>query len=161
MHYVHNLYERIVMPRLIATLGFIGYLPAPGTCATLVTLLLVYGLYSMGASLYLYALSIVIATIVGFYASKNALRYFHHHDPCEMVIDELVGCLITFFAVPLSVSSVIVGFMLFRFFDITKIGGIRWLERRPGAWGIMLDDIGAGIASNVILQGLYGSSLFS
>jgi phosphatidylglycerophosphatase A len=75
-----------------------------------------------------------------------------HDDPAEIVIDEVVGCMITFFMVPLTMQWAMLGLVLFRFFDIFKIGGIRRLERFVSAWGVMLDDIAAGIVSNVIIQ---------
>jgi len=150
----------------ISTLGPIGYLPAPGTWASMITLVIIYWLHLLHISTYAYALFIFLSCIVAWYAVVYSLDYFRtrashrqmgknwglNHDPSEIIIDEVVGCLITFFMVPLTIKSMIFGFILFRFFDIFKPCGLKMLEGMGGAWGILLDDIGAGILSNLILQ---------
>ena len=74
-------------------------------------------------------------------------------DPSEAVIDEVVGMGISLLFVPKSIALYIVAFLLFRFFDITKIYPIKKFEKLPGGWGIMLDDVVAGIFSLGVLQG--------
>lgn len=136
--------------KYLSTLGPIGYLPAPGTCATLATLPL---LYYMAELEVVYQIIMILGLIlVAAYCIKRALIYFNHRDPSYIVIDELVGCLITFIAIPITVPSVIAGFCLFRFFDILKPLGLKRLEYFGGYWGILFDDIGAGILSNIVLQ---------
>jgi phosphatidylglycerophosphatase A len=139
----------------IATLGSIGYLPAPGTIATFATLPLMYLLRSTLPELWYIAF--IIATIAfGFYAIKKALPFFNGAtDPSAIVFDEFIGCLITFIALPVSWSYLVAGFALFRFFDISKIFGIRFFECIPGASGIIADDVVAAIFSTVILHIIY------
>ncbi|OGW89898.1 MAG: hypothetical protein A3A73_01345 [Omnitrophica bacterium RIFCSPLOWO2_01_FULL_50_24] len=73
-------------------------------------------------------------------------------DPNSVVIDEVVGMLISFCFVPVTWKTLAVGFVLFRTFDIVKPPPIRWVERLPKGFGIVLDDVAAGIYANLILQ---------
>ncbi len=137
----------------IATLGPIGYLTVPGTIATIVTIPFMFWLRMLFPSPFVYGGIVFLFLIVSLWVVHKARRYFkRHEDPPEIVIDEVVGCLITFWVIPLSTSSVIVGLLLFRFFDIFKIGGIRYVERLNGCWGIVLDDVVAALMSNIILR---------
>jgi phosphatidylglycerophosphatase A len=70
-------------------------------------------------------------------------------DPSIIVIDEIVGMWITLLFLPKTVPVMIIGFLAFRFFDIVKPQPARSLERVPGGWGIMLDDLVAGVYANV------------
>ncbi len=136
----------------IATLGPIGYLTAPGTIATTVTIPIVFWLRTFFSSS-IYSGILVGATIVSLWVVHKARRHFkRHEDPPEIVIDEFVGCLFTFWAVPLCTSSIIIGLLLFRFFDVLKVGGAGYAERLSGSWGIVLDDIVAALVSNLILR---------
>ena len=140
----------------IATLGPIGYLTVPGTIATIVTIPLMFWLRMLFPSPFVYGGIVFLFLIVSLWVVHKARRYFkRHEDPPEIVIDEVVGCLITFWAIPLSTSSVIVGLLLFRFFDISKIGGAHYAERLNGSWGIVLDDVVAALISNMILRLLF------
>lgn len=73
-------------------------------------------------------------------------------DPQFVVIDEVAGQLITLIAVPVSWKSVLLGFILFRGFDIVKPPPVRQLEHLPEGIGIVLDDVGAGLYALVIMQ---------
>jgi len=128
-------------------------LPASGTMATLVTLPLVYNLQVSMPLTSWYIAACVIAGIIGLVAVHKTLHYRKQYDdPSEIVIDELVGCLITFVGIAWSVESVLLGLVLFRFFDIFKVAGISYVQYLQAEWGIMLDDVVAGILSNVILH---------
>lgn len=140
------------LSKSIATLGPIGYLTAPGTWASTITLGIVYAAHVLHVSSLMYALFTFSSCIVAWYAVVYSLDYFRSSDPSEIVIDECVGCLVTFSGVPCTMATLMVGFLLFRFFDIKKPFGLKKLEGMGGAWGILLDDIGAGILSNLILQ---------
>lgn len=73
-------------------------------------------------------------------------------DPSYIVIDEVVGSCVTFFCVPLSGYFLLAGFILFRFFDIYKPCGVVFLEQLPGAFGVVCDDILAGLYALLMLQ---------
>jgi len=72
--------------------------------------------------------------------------------PRPIVIDEVVGQLIALFSVPAEWGWIFLGFFLFRLFDVLKPRPIRDLERLPGGWGIMADDVLAGLVSALIVQ---------
>lgn len=93
-----------------------------------------------------------IFVVLGIWSSGRAARAFSIHDPSTVVIDEVCGMLVGFLWVPINWYSIGVGFICFRFFDILKPPPIRLLERAPGGFGIVLDDLGAGIYANLILQ---------
>lgn len=126
------------------TMGGIGYLPAPGTMATVATLPIVI-LLSL-VSPFIYFIGIGILYLVCVTLIKYALLFFHTEDPSPIVLDEFVGTLITFLLVPISWHTMLIGFILFRLFDISKIG-LRRFERIKGPHGIMLDDVVAGLMS--------------
>ena len=95
------------------------------------------------------ALILILLTVIGYIIIKNALTYFYSSDPSQIVFDEFVGCLFTFFMIPVSYKAFILGFLLFRFFDITKIMDINKVEKYPGALGILADDIAAGLSATL------------
>lgn len=134
----------------IATLGFIGYFPAPGTMGTLVALPLAYGLSC--ASLHQQAAIIAILFGVSYFVIRAALKNFHVSDPSQIILDELIGTLVTFFGITYSPAAFFLGFVLFRLFDIFKPFGIRYLEKMPGAFGILIDDVAAGVCANLLLR---------
>jgi phosphatidylglycerophosphatase A len=70
-------------------------------------------------------------------------------DPQEVVIDEVLGMAVTLAFLPLSLQTIGIGFLLFRFFDIVKPFPARRSEKLPGGWGIVMDDVVAGIYANV------------
>lgn len=137
----------------IATLGPIGYLVAPGTSATLATVPLVWMLQTFLGCHAWYLTAIVLVGLCALRCVSNALEYFApRQDPSEIVIDEVVGCLVTFIAIPLTYSTMIAGFLLFRFFDISKWFGVHYFERLCGAWGVVADDVVAALWSNACLH---------
>jgi CDP-diacylglycerol--glycerol-3-phosphate 3-phosphatidyltransferase len=120
----------------------VGLLPfAPGTWGSLVGLLVVL---LTAWNFYLYAAVLAGLIVVGDVAFRK-LEDRSDPDPQFIVIDEAVGIMVTFLLVPLTWITVPLGFLLFRLFDVKKPFPIRKLERIPGYWGIMADDIGAGI----------------
>lgn len=136
--------------RALATVFGIGYLPLmPGTFASAAGVLLYLFIRS---NPFLYSGVAVILIIAGFIVSGEAQRLFNSRDPKEVVIDELCGMLIVYIAVPFSVRNLVIGFLAFRLLDILKIYPLDRLERLKGGWGIMLDDIAAGVLTNIILQ---------
>jgi phosphatidylglycerophosphatase A len=137
---------------LLATGFGVGYSPiAPGTLGTLVALPIYYFLSEIPFPLY-------EITLVGFFflsvwISENAERFFGQKDDQRIVIDEIMGFLIAMLWVPKTVPFIIIGFFLFRFFDILKPFPIRRLEKRlKGGYGVVLDDVVAGVYANIILH---------
>ena len=128
---------------------------APGTMGTLAALLAlpVFVVLPLWAQL-----SWVLLTAgVGIWLCDRAAKELGVHDHPAIVWDEFVGVWIVFIAVPLSWTTLLVGFVLFRFFDIIKPWPIRWLDRRvKGGFGIMIDDIIAGLFAWVLLQAALG-----
>ena len=139
--------------KYIATLGPIGYVSAPGTVATLVTLPLVFWLKTYIVSDYLYILFVGLLFGLSLLVIHQALKpYKRHEDPSEIVLDEVVGCLTTFWGIKFCAPAVVIGFILFRLLDILKLGPIKKSERIVEPWGIMLDDALAALISNGILR---------
>jgi phosphatidylglycerophosphatase A len=136
-----------------STLGPLGYLPAPGTVATLVTLPFVWFIKTQCLNEYGYFVLSLIAVFGGVWLANYTLKKLRlGFDPSEIVIDEVAGCLITFWSIPMTSQSLVAGFLLFRFFDIFKPFGIDRLQSIKNGWGIMIDDIAAGLVSNLILR---------
>lgn len=139
-----------------ATLGSVGYFAASGTVATFLTLPFVYGLHSITPKQGPYIMVVIGVYIICTLIVHKALPSFDRKDdPSEVILDEVVGCLLTFWAIPLTPQSVTVGFVLFRALDIIKFGWVKKAEQLADAWGIMGDDIVAAIIANLVLRMLY------
>ncbi len=131
---------------LILATGFgVGYSPvAPGTLGTLVAIPIYYFLSNISSPIY-------EVTLIGFFflsvwISENAEIDFGKKDDQRIVIDEIMGFLITMLWVPKTAVLIVIGFLLFRFFDILKPFPIRRLEKKlKGGYGVVLDDVMAGI----------------
>jgi phosphatidylglycerophosphatase A len=138
---------------LLFSTGFgVGYSPiAPGTLGTLIAIPVYYFLSEIPSPLY-------EITLIGFFflsvwISENAETFFGRKDDPRIVIDEMIGFLITMLWVPKTTRFIIIGFFLFRFFDILKLFPIRHLERRlKRGWGVVLDDVMAGVYANILLH---------
>ncbi len=131
------------------TFGPIGYFYAPGTWGSLCALPFVYFISNFSFLYQLVALFFVC--LISYYLIRKSLPFFVEKDPSSIIIDEFVGCCITFFYIPYSATTLGIGFLLFRFFDIIKPLGIRYCEELPGAFGILLDDCYAGLLAHIIL----------
>jgi len=142
----------------IATCGGIGYFPvAPGTAGSAVGIVLVAALgrapLAPGWSWALLTAAAVSIFLVGAWAAGRAEKFFGRTDPGHVVIDEVAGQVITFLALPeASWKWLLAGFVLFRFFDVVKPFPARRAERLPGGWGIMTDDVLAGLYSLAALM---------
>jgi phosphatidylglycerophosphatase A len=141
----------------IATSLGAGYFPvAPGTAGSVVGLALVIALRqsslgAIGLGLSLAAMAAVVFAL-GVWSAGKAEKAFGRVDPGQVVIDEVLGQIITFIATPrISRVGLIAGFILFRIFDIIKPFPAGRAERFPGGWGIMLDDVVAGFYSLIVL----------
>jgi len=130
----------------IASAGYTGFFPiAPGTVGSAVGLV-VWGLARMyGAGL---AVEIALAAgllVVGAWAATLAEGQLGTTDPGPVVIDEVMGMCVTMMAAPFTWPAALAGFLLFRVFDIVKPPPARQLEKQHAGWGIMLDDLAAGV----------------
>lgn len=134
---------------LIATCGGVGYLPrAPGTAAALVGAAL--ALVTETSPAWQWGLLGAIV-VVGLVVIPRAQQALGARDPREIVLDEVAGMLVTFLGVPLTPLTALVGFSAFRLLDILKPPLIRQLERLPGAWGVLADDLAAGLLARMLL----------
>ena len=136
----------------IATVGYCGYFPiAPGTvgsAAGLAFYLLVWWaqspLFEAGLILLLFA--------VGVWAGTTSERYFGGIDPGPIVLDEVVGMLITLAFIPVGIAGALIGFFLFRLFDVLKPFPAGRFEKLHGGLGVMADDAMAAIYANIVLR---------
>jgi phosphatidylglycerophosphatase A len=170
------------LPRWIAVAGGFGYTPfAPGTAGSLVGVLVFLGLFWLAAPTptesigfgqvaspvgLLLAQGLVVLGLLGLgiWAAGRAEAEFGREDDGRIVIDEVVGQLVTLWPLPIFVAAgdflsvwvgVVTGFVLFRVFDIWKPGAIRWAERRfEGGFGVMADDVVAGLYGAAGLAGV-------
>lgn len=149
--------EGFKLKKLIATLGYAGYSPvAPGTAGTAVTGF-AYALITMagvrlGSAAWLVLIGATL--IIGVYVS-NAMEDHWGKDPGPVVIDEALGYLVTVAWLPQSLFLALAAFFLFRLLDIVKPPPARRCENLRGGWGIMADDLVAGVYGNLILRLLY------
>jgi len=132
--------------------GFgVGYSPiVPGTLGTLITIPIYYFLSTIQTPIY--EVTLVAFFFLSLWVSEKAEIFFGKKDDPRIVIDEMMGFLITMLWVPKTALFIIIGFFLFRFFDIVKPPPIRLVERAQGGFGVVLDDVVAGVYSNIILQ---------
>ncbi len=138
------------LARLISTFFYLGDFPfASGTLASAAAVLLVLG---MPASILVYVAVTIAVTVIGIWAAGITEKEVGKKDPSCVVIDEVAGVLVSFFLVPLSWPVIIIGFFLFRAFDMFKIPPADSLENEGGGKGIVLDDIAAGVYTNLTLQ---------
>lgn len=131
-----------------ATLGPLGYLPAPGTWGSLAGLALAVLLKPY----FWYPFFVVVASVCSFFVVQKALPHFNLKDPSYIIIDEVVGMFMVFLFVPLTFKTALLGFCLFRYFDIAKLGPIGLIEKVNGPIGILGDDLFAGIAAGLVLK---------
>lgn len=141
-------------PRLLLAFGFgSGLSPkAPGTVGSVAALILYY-LFLTGLSPMVYLAVLVVASAVGIYLCGYAADKLGVHDHPGIVWDEFAGLWLTLFACPAGLFWPLVGFALFRLFDIVKPPPISWFDRNmDGGMGIMIDDILAGTFAFICLQ---------
>ena len=157
------------MNRLLVTIFYVGLIkPAPGTWGSFAAVLLLFPIHIYGGPFLLSFLTVLIS-IVGIYLVKQATATSEDKDPSEVVIDEVVGQWISLLPVSFGAyiykiellqlwPGLLLGFILFRFFDIVKLGPVKWADDRNDSLGVMLDDIFAGLIVAFIL--LISGSLY-
>jgi phosphatidylglycerophosphatase A len=138
--------------KIIATGLGIGFLrKGSGTVAAALSAIVWY-LMSAGSNDPTVALLVtLVITAIGVWSASEVEKYWGV-DNNRVVIDEIAGMCISLVFVPVSIGTVVTAFVLFRFFDIAKPAYIRKAENLPGGWGVMADDVLAGIYTNIILQ---------
>ena len=129
----------------IVTFGPVGYRKGSGSWATLCALPLVWQVSST-VSLSCLVIALFVAALV------ISFPLFDAHDPREIVADEAIGFVVAMFGITNAGWTYLLGFALFRFFDIVKPCGIRSVERLPGVLGIVMDDVVAGLYTNLLLR---------
>lgn len=136
--------------KLITSFFYLGHSPfMPGTMGSLGGMIVYFIVRNNDI---LYAFSILFLFTLGVLFAGEAEKIYKHKDPKMIVIDEACGMLLALFFVPFNTYSVILGFFLFRIFDILKPPPARRLERLTGSLGIMFDDIVVALYTNIILQ---------
>ncbi len=136
----------------VSSFGFVGFCPiAPGTAGSAAALLLVGALRLAGTPA-AEAAAIIAVMVAGVWSAGVTERHLGVEDPGIVVIDEVAGMLITLAFVPAGWGSVAIGFVLFRLFDIIKPFPCSRAERLPGGWGIVADDVVAGLYGNLVLR---------
>jgi len=136
--------------KLITSFFYLGHSPfMPGTLGSLGGLI-VYFLVRNNEILY--GFTILFLFLLGVLFAGEAERVYNRKDAKMIVIDEVTGMLLALFFVPFSILSVVLGFFLFRIFDILKPPPAKQIEKLSGAMGVMFDDIVAALYTNLILQ---------
>ncbi len=137
---------------LVASFGYVGRSPvAPGTAGSAAALAL-FAAVRLTGSPALEAGVIVVIAAIGVWSATLTERQLGVHDPGVVVIDEVAGMLITLAFMPLRWAGVVAGFVVFRLFDIIKPYPCARAEGLPGGWGIVADDVLAGVYANLVLR---------
>ncbi len=138
----------------LATCGYLGYVPiAPGTFGSAAGLAVFYAVRSSGlVSVEIAAILILFA--IGVWSGTVAEHYFGGIDPGPVILDEVVGMLITLAFIPVNLAGALTGFLVFRVLDVVKPWPAARFEHLPGGLGVMADDGMAAVYGNLIMRGL-------
>ncbi|MFD1258295.1 phosphatidylglycerophosphatase A [Mucilaginibacter terrae] len=139
--------------KIVASWFGIGYIKGGGTVAAMVTCLLLYAAqhYGLLQSAWVLPATTILITLIGIYVG-NQVEADWGKDSYRVVIDEVAGQMVTLLFIPLSNTNLLIGLILFRFFDILKPLGVKKMEKLPAGTGVMMDDVLAGVYANVLLQ---------
>ncbi len=138
----------------IATCGYLGYVPfAPGTFGSAAGLAVFYAVRSTGSPAVELA-AIIVLFAIGVWSGTVAEHHFGGIDPGPVVLDEVVGMLITLAFIPVNLSGAVVGFFLFRVLDVFKPWPSAQFEALPGGLGVMADDGMAALYGNLLMWGV-------
>lgn len=139
---------------LVATCGYLGYVPiAPGTFGSAAGLLVYLAVRATGSvAVELVAIAALFA--IGVWSGTEAEHHFGGVDPGPVVIDEVVGMLITLALLPVNATGAVVGFFVFRVLDVVKPWPSAGFEKLPGGLGVMADDGMAALYGNLLMRGL-------
>jgi phosphatidylglycerophosphatase A len=138
----------------LSTFGYVGYAPfAPGTFGSAAGLLVFYVVRSSGSA-NIETSTIVVLFAIGIWSGTVAEEHFGGIDPGPVVLDEVVGMLITLFHLQVNWAGALVGFFVFRFLDVIKPFPSAQFEKLPGGLGVMADDGMAAVYGNLMMRGL-------
>ncbi|OGX41245.1 MAG: hypothetical protein A2984_02490 [Omnitrophica WOR_2 bacterium RIFCSPLOWO2_01_FULL_41_12] len=147
------------MIKILSTFFYIGYLPLiPGTFASITGVFLFYFLKD---NLLIYIFSILFLLLIGILVGERAEEVFQRKDCPFIVIDEVLGMLLSLIFIPYDIKLVIIAFVIFRILDTLKPYPASMLQNLKGGIGIMGDDIVAGLYTNIILQLALRLAVFS
>jgi phosphatidylglycerophosphatase A len=136
----------------IATVFKAGYIPiAPGTVGSIIGLL-IFWLIKDYASFTIEMFVAAALFFAGVWASTIVEQVLERHDPGVVIVDEVVGMLVALMLLPPTITVMFLAFLLFRVFDIIKPYPARWCEQLSRGWGIMMDDVVAGLYVNVLIH---------
>jgi phosphatidylglycerophosphatase A len=136
----------------LATCGYVGYAPvAPGTFGSAAGLV-IFALVRASGSTFVEIATIVVLFAVGVWSGTEAEHHFGGVDPGPIVLDEVVGMLITLALIPVNVMGALVGFLVFRALDVFKPWPSGRFERLPGGLGVMADDGMAALYGNGLMR---------
>jgi phosphatidylglycerophosphatase A len=137
---------------LVASFGYVGFFPiAPGTAGSAAALALFA--FLRWVNMPAFEIGMIVAVFgIGVWAAGQTEIALGRKDPGIVVIDEVAGMLITLALLPVSIPGVILGFLLFRLFDVVKPWPAAQVEHLHGGLGIMLDDVFAGIYGYIVLR---------
>jgi len=129
-----------------------GFIPlAPGTWGSAVGVALVWKFW--GNSVFVQFLWVLLLGALGVWASGVTCQYFKKQDCQYIVIDEIVGLMITMIGIPITGYELVIGFLLFRLFDVVKPVPVNWVDKKlKNGLGVMLDDVVAGVYGNLIMH---------
>jgi phosphatidylglycerophosphatase A len=133
---------------IIATGFYLGRLPAPGTVGTLLGAGIAY---LVSFNLWTIAGTGAVLFVLGLLSAEEVIRRTGDPDPEQVIIDEVVGFLACFVLVEFTPKTALVAFLLFRIIDIFKPFPVNLFDRIPGAVGVMLDDLAAGLMTSFLL----------
>jgi phosphatidylglycerophosphatase A len=138
----------------VATCGYLGYVPiAPGTFGSAAGLAVFYAVRSTeSVAVELAVIAMLFA--IGIWSGTVAEHHFGGIDPGPVVMDEVVGMLITLALLPVNATGAIVGFLIFRVLDVIKPWPSAGFEKLPGGLGVMADDGMAAVYGNLVMRGL-------
>jgi phosphatidylglycerophosphatase A len=138
----------------ISTVGYVGYAPfAPGTFGSAAGLVVFFAVRS-SESVAVELAVIAVLFAVGIWSGTVAEHHFGGVDPAPIVLDEVVGMLITLCLLPVNTAGAIAGFFIFRVLDVIKPFPSARFEKLPGGLGVMADDGMAAIYGNLVMRGM-------
>jgi len=145
--------------KAIAAAGGIGYIRKGAGSVAAAAYCIIWWSTPLSAIPFLQLSATGLVLVAGI-ISAGAVEKDWGHDSNRIVIDEVAGMMITLLLIPVKLQYAVTGFVLFRFFDIAKPLGVKTAERLPGGWGVMADDVLAGVYAHLLLRLIIAIKLF-